>query len=111
MIRRNATLLTLSLLALAACDQSQPGDPVIRTDISGEKGVEIATKADVEPAPSPTPTPTPSETATPEDSACEPVRFEDVVFTQCIADPAEHRVRMVRASLVVFVLRCLFSLT
>ena len=95
---RSASLLALSLVSLAACDQSQPGEPVIRTDISGEKGVEIASAGEEKAAPSPSPTPTPSETANPEDSACEPVRFEDVVFTHCVADPAEHRVRMVLGS-------------
>ncbi|MBB3032819.1 phosphodiester glycosidase family protein [Alteriqipengyuania lutimaris] len=95
MTLRATSAVALALLALTACDQSQPGEAVIRTDISGEKGVEIARADEAEPAPSPTPTPTPSETATPEDSACQPVRFEDVVFTQCVADPAEHRVRMV----------------
>lgn len=95
---RSASLLALCLVSLAACDQSQPGEPVIRTDISGEKGVEIASAGEEKAAPSPSPTPTPSETANPEDSACEPVRFEDVVFTHCVADPAEHRVRMVLGS-------------
>ena len=92
MIARSCVVL--AALALAGCEQQPAGEPVIRTDISGEKGVEIA-RADDEPAPSPTPTPTPSETANPEDSACQPVRFEEVVFTHCVADPAEHRVRMV----------------
>jgi len=89
----------LLVLGLSACDQPQPGDPVIRTDISGEKGKEIA-RADesTKPAPSPSPTATPSETATPENSACKPVRFEDVMFTECVADPARHRVRMVLGS-------------
>ncbi|MAK97794.1 MAG: hypothetical protein CL807_01015 [Citromicrobium sp.] len=89
----------LLVLGLSACDQPQPGDPVIRTDISGEKGKEIARADDsTKPAPSPSPTATPSETATPEDSACKPVRFEDVMFTECVADPARHRVRMVLGS-------------
>lgn len=96
-MRFRAALL-LCALSLAACDQSQPGDPVIRTDISGEKGKEVAMKDDETAAPSPTPTPTASETADPAESACEPVRFEDVVFTHCVADPAEHRVRMVLGS-------------
>ena len=97
-MKRVIILLATSLLSLAACDQPQAGDPVIRTDISGEKGKEVAMKADEAPPPSPSPTPTPSETAQPEDSACQPVRFEDVVFTHCVADPAEHRVRMVLGS-------------
>ena len=89
----------LLVLGLSGCDQPQPGDPVIRTDISGEKGKEIARADDsTKPAPSPSPTATPSETATPEDSACKPVRFEDVMFTECVADPARHRVRMVLGS-------------
>jgi len=101
MIRESLSLIGCAMaLSLVACEQPPPGDPVIRTDISGEKGVEVA-RQDAEktaPSPSPTPTPTPSETATPEDSACEPVRFEDVVFTHCVADPAQHRVRMVLGS-------------
>ena len=97
---RGTILLAASLLALGVtgCDQPQPGDPVIRTDISGEKGVEIARAEPEKAAPSPTPTPTSSETTAPEDSACQPVRFEDVVFTHCIADPAKHRVRMMLGS-------------
>tara|TARA_B100000678_G_scaffold254401_1_gene231506 strand:- start:167 stop:1042 length:876 start_codon:yes stop_codon:yes gene_type:complete len=89
----------LLALGLSGCDQPQAGDPVIRTDISGEKGKEIA-RADetAKPAPSPSPTATPSETATPENSACKPVRFEDVVFTECVADPAKDRIRMVLGS-------------
>ncbi|GAB5347501.1 phosphodiester glycosidase family protein [Alteriqipengyuania sp. 357] len=98
MTLRSTSILALALLALPACEQSQPGEPVIRTDISGEKGVEVASNAPQKAEPSPTPTPTPSETGTPEDSACEPVRFEDVVFTHCVADPAEHRVRMALGS-------------
>ena len=96
-MRRSLPLIALSLLALTACDQPAAGDPVIRTDISGEKGVEIARaeQAEAKPSASPTPTPTPSETTAPEDSACQPVRFEDVVFTECVADPAKHRVAMV----------------
>ena len=97
-MKRVTILLATSLLSLAACDQPQAGDPVIRTDISGEKGKEVAMKADEAAPPSPSPTPTPSKTAQPEDSACQPVRFEDVVFTHCVADPAEHRVRMVLGS-------------
>ena len=100
MMRRSACLLALSFIALAACDQAPAGDPVIRTDISGKKGVEIARAEQAEPAPSPSapPTPTPSETTAPKDSACKPVRFEDVVFTECVADPAKHRVEMVLGS-------------
>lgn len=90
-------LLGLVAATLPACERSEPGDPVIRTDISGEKGVEVA-RADAEETATPTPTPTPDETTSPEDSACKPVRFEDVVFTHCVADPAEHRVRMVLGS-------------
>lgn len=94
-MRKRATLLFCAV-ALTACEQSQPGDPVIRTDISGEKGKEIAMKGDeAAAAPSPTPAPTESEAADPKDSVCDPVRFEDVVFTHCVANPAEHRVRMV----------------
>ena len=78
MTRENLiTLAAMFALALAGCAQPQAGEPVIRTDISGEKGVEIASAGEEKAAPSPSPTPTPSETANPEDSACEPVRFED----------------------------------
>tara|TARA_B100001179_G_C18576448_1_gene397755 strand:+ start:779 stop:1654 length:876 start_codon:yes stop_codon:yes gene_type:complete len=93
------TLAAMFALALAGCDQPQAGEPVIRTDISGEKGKEIAradTKA--EPAPDPEPEAEPEEAINPEDSACQPVRFEGTMFMHCVADPAQHRVRMVLGS-------------
>ncbi len=70
------------MLALAACGQQQEGKPVTVIEF-GENG-ETVTKTDA-------PTPTPTVAA---ESACEKVKFEDVVLTHCIADPAKDTIRM-----------------
>jgi uncharacterized protein YigE (DUF2233 family) len=75
-------LAAMTLLALAACDQPQAGDPVGRSEIGGEA---VA-------VPSPTPSATESVMAARE-SLCRPVEFEGVQLTHCIADPARHRIR------------------
>ncbi len=97
-MNRASILSALGLLSLmlSACDQPQAGDPVIRTDISGEKGKEIArSDAAEEPAPEQEPESEPEKATDPESSACKPVRFEGTMFMHCVADPAQHRVRMV----------------
>lgn len=71
--------LTLCVL-LAACGQAQEGKPVTVIEF-GENG-ETVTKKDASP-------PVPMVAAA---SACEEVKFEDSVFTHCIADPAQHRI-------------------
>lgn len=69
--------VALLALLLAGCQQEEaPGEPVSRIEIG--KG-EVAAK------PSPTPTVA---------SACRRETFEDVVLTHCVADPAQHRIRM-----------------
>ena len=62
------TLAAMFALALAGCDQPQAGEPVIRTDISGEKGKEIA-RADTKAEPAPEPAPAVSTTALPAQAA------------------------------------------
>jgi uncharacterized protein YigE (DUF2233 family) len=69
--------LALPLLALlAACGQQAGGEPVTRIDLEN-------------PGLSEPPTPTPTPTVA---SACQTVTFEDAQLTDCVADPAKHRI-------------------
>jgi uncharacterized protein YigE (DUF2233 family) len=69
--------LALPLLAtLAACNQQAEGEPVTRIDLDN-------------PARAITPAPTPTPTVA---SACKTVTFDEAQFTDCIADPALHRI-------------------
>ncbi len=70
---KRATALALAPLALAACDQQQAGEPVIRTEIG--KGSEEMAQA---------------RRAL---SACKRVEFEGVALTHCVADPTKHTIR------------------
>ncbi|MGX7952596.1 phosphodiester glycosidase family protein [Tsuneonella sp. HG249] len=65
------------LVLLAACNEQAGGDPVTRIDLD-DPG-----KASVAPSPGPT-----AGVA----SACKTVTFEDASFTDCVADPARHRI-------------------
>jgi uncharacterized protein YigE (DUF2233 family) len=64
---------------LAACNPQAEGQPVTRIDLDN-------------PARAVTPSPTPTPVA---DSACRTVIFEDAAFTDCVADPAKHRITTV----------------
>jgi len=69
--------LALPLLALlAACNQETGGEPVTRINLENPGLSE---------PPVPTPTPTVA-------SACQTVTFEDAQLTDCVADPAKHRI-------------------
>ena len=69
--------LALPVLALlAACNQEAGGEPVTRINLENPGLSE---------PPAPTPTPTVA-------SACRTVTFEDAQLTDCIADPAKHRI-------------------
>lgn len=70
-------------LMLAACGPAQEGKPVTVIEFDGNGAA-----SDGSPAPSASPTAV-------AESACEKVRFEDIVLTHCIADPAEHSITMV----------------
>lgn len=76
-------VLLPGLVLLAACGQQQGGEPVIRQDISGEVVRDITGKAD----------PTPAASASPAfASACTPHFFEQVLLTDCVADPQKHEI-------------------
>lgn len=77
------TIVLSLLLALAACGQQQEGEPVTVIEF-GENGETVTRKE--------APAPSPSVAA---DSACEKVRFENVVLTHCIADPERHGIATV----------------
>jgi len=64
-------------MLLVACEPQQAGDPVTRVDLDNPGKATAA------------PSPTPTATAT---SACRRVTFEDAAFTDCVADPATHRI-------------------
>jgi len=72
-------------LALAACDAQQGGEPVIRHDISGDHVKEIKGPNQDKAPPSPRPSAAFA-------SACTPYFFEEVLFTDCVADPASNRI-------------------
>lgn len=76
-----AVLLPLPL-ALAACDAEKGGEPVIRHDISGDHVREITGSQAGKAVPSPKPSAAFA-------SACTPFYFEEVLFTDCVADPAK----------------------
>lgn len=69
------------LLALAACSEQPAGEALVTTRLDGSDSDEIA---------APIPTATPTLATGP--SACRQVVFEDVPLTDCIADPATHRI-------------------
>ena len=83
MTRELTLLAALAALGLVGCSESPEGKPVTRTVLDG-KGDKAA--------PAPTPTATPTQAPGP--SACENTTFEGVPITHCIADPAQHRIRM-----------------
>jgi uncharacterized protein YigE (DUF2233 family) len=64
------------LACLAACGQQTGGEPVTRIDLENPGLSE---------PPSPSPTPAIA-------SACRTVTFEDAQLTDCVADPAKHRI-------------------
>lgn len=72
----------LTCLALAACSEQPAGEPVVRARLDGSVPEEEAS-----------PSPTPSATLA-ADSACRKVMFEEVPLTDCVADPARHRIAM-----------------
>ena len=80
-------LALLALLALTACDQQQGGEPVIRHDISGEKVRDVTAAGDRDVSPKASPSATAAFA-----SACTPHFFEDVLLTDCVADPKTHRI-------------------
>ena len=83
-MKRLACLAALAL-ALSGCSESPEGQPVTRTVLDGKGIIE---------APSPVPTSVASPAPDLGPSACETVTFEGVPLTHCIADPAQHRIRM-----------------
>ena len=74
----------VALMALAACNNQPPGEPVMRAELNEDGGVTEIVEA---PSGEATPAPAPSVA-----SACTSVTFEDVPLTHSIADPAEHRI-------------------
>lgn len=83
MMRR--VMLAFSLLAgLSACSEAPAGEAVVTVKLDGSEPAEDA--------PTPAPTTTPTLAAGP--SACRSVTFEDATLTDCIADPAVHRITM-----------------
>ena len=72
----------IAILALAACDQQQGGAPVIRQDISGDKVVDIGGEEATGPA---------GQSAA-FSSDCTPHFFDQVLLTDCVADPAKHAI-------------------
>lgn len=83
MTRALVLLAALATLNLGACSESPEGKAVTRAVLDG--------KGD---AASPTPSPTATPTLATGPSACENVTFEGIPLTHCIADPAQHRIRM-----------------
>jgi uncharacterized protein YigE (DUF2233 family) len=82
MTRTPATLF--AILALAACSEQPAGEPVVRAKLDGSAPDAVASPEAV-----------PSVAAA--DSTCRKVVFEDVPLTDCIADPAKHRIQMANA--------------
>jgi uncharacterized protein YigE (DUF2233 family) len=63
------------VLALIACNEQPAGEPVMRTEIGkGSEEMAAARRAL---------------------SPCQPVTFDALLFTHCVADPSKHRIKMV----------------
>ncbi len=99
MIALRWVLITSSaFLALTACEKQPEGEPVMRTALDGsepqirETPDEPQSVVDTQPAPSPTASETPKQIA----SVCKKATFESAAFTHCLADPAKHRIKLVR---------------
>lgn len=75
-------LAILAALTLASCGQQPAGEPVVRTELA--EAVEVA-----ETVPQQTEAPAKSNP----DAVCQPVSFEEVALTHCIADPELHTIR------------------
>ena len=69
-----AAFPALVLLALAACDRPQAGEPAVRAEL-GEAGAADGSSPALQ-------------------SDCRAVTFEGSRFTHCVADPASHTIRM-----------------
>lgn len=78
-------LVPLVLLALAACNQQQGGEPVQRINLD-----EIGPNAPKEAAAKPLPAPSPLAQAAAD--LCEDVTFEGTKLTHCVADPAKQSI-------------------
>lgn len=74
-------LIILAALAASACQQQPEGEPVVRTELGDAVAMEEVV-----------PEPVATANANP-DSACQPVEFEGVALTHCIADPELHTIR------------------
>ncbi|MEO0871277.1 MAG: phosphodiester glycosidase family protein, partial [Pseudomonadota bacterium] len=77
----------LSFAALSACEPQPSGEPVVTVPLDSEDGIQ--------PVGAPVAGTTPEAIPLGVESACSPVRFEDIDFTHCIADPAEHSISVV----------------
>ena len=76
--------ILFAIFALAACSEQPAGEPVVRAKLDGSAPDAVASPEAV-----------PSVAAA--ESACRKVVFEDVPLTDCIADPAKHRIAMANA--------------
>lgn len=83
-MKLRCTLLAGLALALAACSEQPAGEPVVRARLDGSAPAAAASPEAVPGAPA-------------AESACRKVVFEDVPLTDCIADPARHRIAMANA--------------
>jgi uncharacterized protein YigE (DUF2233 family) len=81
--RALALFTALATLCLGACSESPEGKPVTRAVLDGKGEAAV---------PAPSTTATPPQAKGP--SVCRNVTFEGVPLTHCIADPAQHRIRM-----------------
>ena len=77
-IRKTAVIASL-LALLASCEQPEPGEAIVRTQIgAGEKNGDTAQSGQ-----------------TSVESPCRSIIFEDSPFTHCVATPARHTIRTV----------------
>jgi uncharacterized protein YigE (DUF2233 family) len=72
------TALLLTVLTLTACSEQPAGEPLVRTSLDESE--------------KPAPLPEPTATNIPTD--CRAVVFDNVPLTDCVADPAVHRIGM-----------------
>ena len=88
-MRRLLGLSALGLLAaLASCEPAPEGKPITRMEIG---------KGDGDAAPEPVGQAAQDQAAMSQASACTTTEFEGVALTHCVADPADHRIRMALA--------------
>ncbi len=95
--RRKTAIIGLCLFGLLACEQQPGGEPVIRQDISGEQVRDITAAESEASTESGSPAAVEESSKPAFASACTPYFFEEVLLTDCLAEPGQHAIETVLA--------------